>query len=283
MTKYIKSPLNYTGGKYKLLSQILPLFPKDINTFVDLFCGGANVSLNVNAKKIICNDINKPVIDFCNEVQKLNSQQALNILKKTINKYNLSKTNEEGFKNIRNDYNNGNREWYMFYAMLTHAFNYQIRFNKNGEYNMPFGRNRSSFNPSLEKKFIEFIDRINSLNIVFTNRDFRKLDIKKLNKGDFVYADPPYLISTASYNENGGWTTKDEKDLYSLLDNLNQHGIRFALSNVIEHKGLKNKMLIDWAKNYKIFNIKSNYNNSNYQKNKKQQQGETVEVLIINY
>ena len=36
---YVKSPLNYTGGKHKLLPQILPLFPEEINTFVDLFTG----------------------------------------------------------------------------------------------------------------------------------------------------------------------------------------------------------------------------------------------------
>ena len=35
--EYIKSPLNYVGGKYKLLPQILPLFPKNIDTFIDLF------------------------------------------------------------------------------------------------------------------------------------------------------------------------------------------------------------------------------------------------------
>lgn len=37
---YIQSPLNYTGGKYKLLNQLVPLFPKNINTFIDLFGGG---------------------------------------------------------------------------------------------------------------------------------------------------------------------------------------------------------------------------------------------------
>ena len=44
----IQSPLNYTGGKFKLLPQILPLFPKNINTFVDLFCGGCNVGINID-------------------------------------------------------------------------------------------------------------------------------------------------------------------------------------------------------------------------------------------
>lgn len=60
--KYIKSPLNYTGGKYKLLSQILPLFPEEIDTFVDLFCGGCDVGVNVSANRIICNDIESHVM-----------------------------------------------------------------------------------------------------------------------------------------------------------------------------------------------------------------------------
>ena len=59
MNNYVKGPLNYTGGKHKLLPQILPLFPKEINTFVDLFCGGGNVTVNVEAKRIIGNDSEK--------------------------------------------------------------------------------------------------------------------------------------------------------------------------------------------------------------------------------
>lgn len=53
---HISSPLNYIGGKYKLLPQILPLFPDNINVFFDLFCGGANVGINANAKTIVFND-----------------------------------------------------------------------------------------------------------------------------------------------------------------------------------------------------------------------------------
>ena len=64
--KYTKSPLNYVGGKYKLLNQIIPLFPDDIDTFVDLFTGGCNVGININARKIICNDSEKVVIDLLN-------------------------------------------------------------------------------------------------------------------------------------------------------------------------------------------------------------------------
>ena len=52
----IKSPLNYIGGKARLLNQILPLFPKQINNFIDLFAGGCNIGINANAKKVYFND-----------------------------------------------------------------------------------------------------------------------------------------------------------------------------------------------------------------------------------
>lgn len=55
-TTYIKSPLNYIGGKYKLLNQLFPFFPRKINNFVDLFAGGCNVGVNINANKTYLND-----------------------------------------------------------------------------------------------------------------------------------------------------------------------------------------------------------------------------------
>ena len=53
---YIKSPLNYTGGKYKILKPVLGAFPRQIGSFVDLFAGGFNVGINVEADRIFCND-----------------------------------------------------------------------------------------------------------------------------------------------------------------------------------------------------------------------------------
>ena len=279
--KFIKSPMNYVGGKYKLLPQILPLFPKDIDVFVDLFCGGFNVGINVEANKIIGNDLCKEVIEVYQGIQKEGLENSLKLIKSQINKYDLSKTNEEGFKAIRNYYNEGNKEWYIFYSMLTHSFNYQIRFNKKGEYNMPFGRNRSHFNATLEKHFINFANAIERKSIVFTNENFEDLNLDNLSKNDFVYLDPPYLISCASYNEQDGWNEDKEYKLLDLCDRLNDRGIKFALSNVLEHKGLKNEILKKWAEKYNINYLNYNYNNCNYQD--KNKENKTVEVLITNY
>ena len=280
--KYTKSPLNYVGGKYKLLKQIIPLLPDDIDTFVDLFTGGCNVGININARKIICNDSENVVIDLFNSWKDLESSQALSILQNTIDKYQLSKTNEEGFKQIRQDYNNGNKSWDMFYAMLTNAFNYQIRFNKNGDYNMPFGRNRSSFNPTLKKNFIEFIDKLNEKNIDFISMDFSKVDLSMLTVNDIVYCDPPYLITCASYNEKDGWNETKERELLSLLDELNNRGIKFALSNVLENKGKTNEILKEWCKKYTVYHLNNTYGNCNYHA-KDKSSNTTDEVLITNY
>lgn len=278
---FIKSPLNYTGGKFKLLPKIMPLFD-EAETFIDLFGGGGNVGINSNSEKIIINDREKVVIDFFKKIQKLSIEDVLESIKGYIENYDLSKVNQEGFLKIRKDYNASNeKDPLMFYTMLMYSFNYQIRFNSKGEYNMPFGKDRSSFNKNTEKNIRNFHNAILSKKIIFTNNDFRDIKVDKINSDTMVYCDPPYLITTASYNENGGWTEKEEIDLLNLLDELNDKNIKFALSNVLEHKNKKNTTLIEWSKKYNIHFLDMNYNNSNYQSTANQ--GKTVEVLITNY
>lgn len=259
----------------------MPLFPETIDTFVDLFCGGFNVGINIEANRIIGNDLCKEVIEVYQGIQKEGLANSLKLIKNEISTYDLSKTNENGYKAVREHYNNGNREWYIFYAMLTHAFNYQIRFNKQGGYNMPFGRDRSHFNATLEKHFMEFATVIENKNIIFTNKNFEDLKIDILRENDFVYLDPPYLITCASYNEQDGWNEEKEHKLLDLCDRLNSKGIKFALSNVLEHKGLKNDLLIKWSSKYKVNYLNYNYNNCNYQE--KNKENKTIEVLITNY
>ncbi|MFQ9297860.1 MAG: DNA adenine methylase [Clostridia bacterium] len=276
MEKYIKSPMNYTGGKYKLLNQILPLFPKDINTFVDLFTGGCNVAVNVNANKIIANDLCTQVIDIYKGIQNNTTEKNIKMIEKTINKYNLNKENKDSYLKLRSDYND-NKKWYVLYTLLTHSFNNQVRFNQKGEFNMPFGKR--NFNSKLKQKFKDFSNAIQKKDIEFTNKNFKDLDINKLGENDFVYLDPPYLVTEATYNT--GWSEETEKELLSLCDRLNEKGIKFAISNVLEHNGSKNEILINWSKNYNVNYLDYDYSNCNY--HKKDNGHKSIEVLITNY
>ena len=68
---------------------------------------------------------------------------------------------------------------------------------------------------------------------------------------------------------------------YYFLDEANRKNICFALSNVFKHKDKENKLLIEWAKKYKINYINNDYSNCNYQL--KERKAETIEVLITNF
>lgn len=280
--KLIKSPLNYVGGKFKLLPQLLPLFPEKIDKFVDLFCGGGNVSVNVSANKIYCIDKQSQVIDFLTTCKQRSSEEMLEKIDTLIDRYDLTKTNKDGYYKLRDYYNSGNRTWDVFYTLVCYAFNNQIRFNSKGEFNMPFGMNRSSFNPTLRGKFIEFVDSLKGKDIFFIARDFRSIRPDKMGSNDFLYADPPYRISCASYNEGGGWTETDDIDLFNLLDSLDKKGVKFALSNVIRNKGMVNEILIDWSSKYTVHRIDISYSNSSYHRKRKTEQ-DTTEVLVTNY
>ena len=300
----VKSPLNYTGGKYKLLNQIIPIFPSNLDLFVDLFSGGANVGVNVNAKRIVCVDKQEEIIRVMELFKKYEVSFIINSLENIIDKYQLSNSLLNGYKmynctsdkglgsynkskylELRKDYNNmkcnSTKKDLLFLTLIIYGFNNQIRFNSNGEFNMPVGKR--DFNNSLRKNLKNFITKLKTKNIEFIKADFREVAIETTDN-TLVYCDPPYFLGTASYNENGGWTEQDEKDLLNYLTILDSNGIKFALSNVIEHKGEKNNILDAWIKkyNYKVHIIECNYNNSNYHK----QSGniiKTTEVLVTNY
>ena len=97
----------------------------------------------------------------------------------------------------------------------------------------------------------------------------------------FVYADPPYLISQATYND--GWDEESENTLLRKLNHWSKKGVKFALSNVLENKGETNEILKNWAEEngYFIFHLDKSYANSYY--HRKDRESKTDEVLITNY
>lgn len=275
----IKSPLNYTGGKFKLLPQILPLFPDNIRMFVDMFCGGCNVGLNVNAEKIICNDYMYQIIELYSTIRNNTNQETFKHIEERISSFDLSMENKDGYLKLRELYNKERNPLDLF-VLTCYSFNYSIRFNSNGDFNIAFGKDRSYFNQSIKERLSVFMDR--SKKITFTNFSFEDLKVEKLTNEDFVYADPPYLITVANYNENGGWNKDMEIKLLEKLDLCNENGVRFALSNVLEHKGKSNDVLKEWSKKYNINYLNYDYSNCNYQTKDKTKKS-SVEVLITNY
>jgi len=286
--KRIKSPLNYIGGKYKILDQLLPLFPQNIGRFVDLFAGGCNVGINVKANKTYFNDNLIFLIDMYKNFQSQTFESVLEHIQNRIKEFELSLVNESGYKNLR-EYYNQNKNPLDLFVLVAFSFNHQIRFNNSHQFNNPFGKLRSSFNSTMRQNLEDFFVKLKQSEFEFNSKDFTEFDFNQFGSEDFVYCDPPYLITTGTYNDGKrgftGWNQKQEEFLLEILDDLHKRGIRFALSNVLEHKGKSNKTLKHWvkkSKDYKINFIDNNYANSNYQ-TAIRDKNSSVEVLITNY
>ena len=287
MNRIISSPMNYIGGKYKLLPQLLPLFPDKINTFVDLFCGGCNVGINVPAKKTIFNDNLSYLIELYREFISLSKEEILNHIDNRINQFNLSLTNKDGYLELRKLYNSENNPLDLF-VLVAYSFNHQIRFNNSHEFNNPFGKERSCFNEHMKNNLLDFLNALNKNSVDFTSFNFDEFDFSMLSSNDFVYCYPPYLITTGTYNDGKrgftGWNEAEEEKLLNILDDLDKRNICFALSNVIEHKGKENLILKDWItrNNYYVSYFAKNYSNSNYHTIDRNPNA-SIEVLVTNY
>lgn len=280
----IKSPLNYIGGKYSLLNQLLPLFPERINTFVDLFSGGANVGINAFAQHYVMNDMNDRINDIFRYIISNNIDLCIDEINSYINNYSLSKTNEQGYLALRREYNRKPNP-IMLYTLIAYSYNYQARFNNNMEFNNPFGRDRSHFSQSMEERLRAFVKRCSMLDIRFTDSMFEDYPYEDLTQDDFVYMDPPYLITTGNYNDGNrgfrNWGESEERKLYGVMDMLSARGIRFALSNVLMHKGKDNALLRQYIDEHdvNVHHLNKTYKNSSHNTLRKN----SDEVLITNY
>ncbi|MCH4458763.1 MULTISPECIES: Dam family site-specific DNA-(adenine-N6)-methyltransferase [Bacillales] len=281
---YIKSPLNYIGGKYKLLNQIIPLFPNKITTFVDLFSGGANVGINVKADRHIFIDMNTKINEMFRYFASEDPEKLLLKIKERIDEFSLSKTNEAGYIKFRNQYNY-NPNPLDLYVLISFSYNYQIRFNNNMKYNNPFGKNRSHFSDNMKKNLLNFTNRLRSLDYEFIDDYFQNIDLSSLDSSSLVYLDPPYLITTGSYNDGNrgfqNWGIKQEQEMYRLLKCLTQLGIRYALSNVLCHKNSEHILLKKFIEenNVNVHHLNYSYHNSSYNTSR----FTSDEVLITNY
>ena len=159
--------------------------------------------------------------------------------------------------------------------MLIYGFNRMLRFNGGGKFNLPVGN--VDFNKNVVNALNGYFDFVHDKKIFITSKDFKKFfSDKKYLKNDFVYLDPPYLISASEYNKL--WNQESEADLLKVIDALDKKGVKFALSNVTHYNGSKNDLLLKWMKKYKVHKIESNY--INYHNNGKKV---IKEVLITNY
>lgn len=276
----IESPLNYIGSKAKIIPEIKHYLPKNFTEFIDIFGGGFNVGINIDCNSVHYNDINFIVEGLIKSFRDIDTYQYLLYVKKLISKYGLEKSEEEPYYKLRSYYNSlpqGRRDPRILYALILYGYQQQIRFNGNYEFNNPVGMRW--FNDKVLEKFISFSRAIKEKNIDFHCGEYNGLN-SLINPNVFIYLDPPYKLTTGSYNDGKrgfkGWNDALERELFDYLNELNNNNIKFMLSYVAEHKGKTNENLLQWVEDndYHIIQLGEIIGISGSKRK---------EVLIVNY
>ena len=194
----LKPPLKWAGGKRWLVPQLAELWrPHSSRRYVEPFCGGLAGPLGLKPTRAILNDVNPHLINFYTHLQ-----HRLDVTLEMQNE-------EKSFYRHRNRFNEliSEGEWQsaeaaqIFYYLNRTGFNGLCRFNKSGEFNVPFGRHKSI---AYARDFSGY--RLLFKSWVFTCGD---LDNTPIERGDFVYADPPYDVEFTTYN-SGGFSWDDQ-------------------------------------------------------------------------
>ncbi len=141
--------------------------------------------------------------------------------------------NEKAFYRFRDIFNKTKdirEKSALFLYLNRHCYNGLCRYNAKGKFNAPFGRYKKPYFPQQEMEFFHKKSR----NAVFVYSDFLTT-MKKAQKGDVVYCDPPYvpLSATANFTSyaTGGFSMEQQKQLAQMAEKLAQKGITVVISN----------------------------------------------------
>ena len=286
MSSIIQPPVNYTGSKYRLMGQLLEHLPQGCETFYDYFGGSGCVSINMSeyANKIVYNDRDKNLVKL---MQSLYSQDPVELIKEVhsvIEQWGMGCGKKDEFHAFREYFNLDpfNKTSAEFITLIFHSFSSAIRYNVAGtKITSSSGGDQAFFRDSHEPRIIKVSNALKQPEMEFTALDLYNIDFDKPQPLDFVYIDPPYLASGKTMYSQF-WGEEQEYYLLEKLDQLNERGVDFAVSNALFSKGKVNSILEEWAKQYNIIDLNISYKNSSHQVYEGKDLP-TREVLITNY
>lgn len=247
----VKSPLNYAGSKNLIMDKITSALPAHISNFVDMTGGAFNVGGNVvGSGRTFYNEKNPVVYEI---VKRLLLDEPDELIRRTqaiITEFGLEKSDKEAYLRLREHYNAvavDQRDPIELFVLTLYSFQHMIRFNKNGDFNVPVGN--SGLTDDVIARIANYRTKMSLGGM--TLGSFADLDMTQFDEDTLFYFDPPYIITSAAYNDGkrneAEWTESDEFELLNYLEKLDNSGYKFLLSNTVIHKDQRNEILLDWV------------------------------------
>lgn len=201
----LKPPLKWAGGKRWLVPHLKPIWSRySDRRYVEPFCGGLAVVLGLQPARALLNDINPHLINFYQHLQ--------NGMRPQIDMRNdeqLFYRHRDRFNRlIQNGKATSSEAAELFYYLNRTCFNGLCRFNKGGEFNVPFGTYST----------INYAGDFSQYSMTFNQWTFTNVDVEgvEMEPADFIYADPPYDVEFTTYS-SGGFSWEDQKRTAQLL------------------------------------------------------------------
>lgn len=230
----MKPILKYRGGKSKEIPEILRHIPKNYNRYIEPFFGGGALYFYLENKNSIINDINTRLINFYRDVannyedmrvqlDKLHeiyerNQRQYEELKAINPDVRVENLNENLFYEMRDLFNNNTTNKYLdsviYFFINKTAYSGMIRYNKKGEFNVPFGRYKNMNTRLLTNNHHELLRTAKIYNTSYQ-------DIFNMaEENDFMFLDPPYDCKFTDYGNGNEFTEEDHRELSEAFRNL---------------------------------------------------------------
>lgn len=277
MDKVFVPPIKIQGIKTK----IVPLIEKSVSlstdsVWIEPFMGSGVVGFNIAAKEAIFADTNPYIIDFYNRIKNgdITSHRVRAFLEQEGKL--LEVGDSDYYYHVRDRFNKYHDA--LDFLFLNRAcFNGMIRFNRNYEFNVPYGHKRQRFSKAYVTKIVNQVryieDMMKTHSWMFICQSFEKT-IAMAGPRDFIYCDPPYIGRHVDYYDS--W---DEESEIALCKALSRSGAKFMLSTW-DHNDYRQNEYIDtvWAFCHKI-----THEHFYHVGAKEENRNPVIEALLTNY
>ncbi|MFZ5903091.1 MAG: DNA adenine methylase [Chloroflexota bacterium] len=270
-------PLKCQGIKTKLVEWIkehAALEPD--GTWVEPFMGSGVVGFNVRPKRAVFADVNPHIVNFYNAIKQ--GKITAGIAKESLEEEGaaLQKMGEEHYYEVRTRFNKSHEPLDLLFLNRA-CFNGIMRFNKKGEFNVPFGHKPERFAKAYITKIanqIKYVTQaLSQYDWQFACADFRKT-ILSASQNDFVYCDPPYMGRHVDYYNS--WSEKEEQELYDLLA---ATPAKFILSTWHSNRYRTNPAIEKYVYRFTILTREHFYHVGASEKNR----NPMLEAIVLNY
>lgn len=281
----MKPMLKYRGGKSKELKYYLKYIENETyDRYFEPFLGGGATYFSLNPKQAIVNDLNSRLIDFYMDVKNnydllktelyqledmyIKNQKEYDFLKKLTPNEKVVNRNEDLYYKIRKEFNYPTNEFLkgtVYFFINKTAYSGMIRYNKKGEYNVPFGRYKNFNTDLITKEHNELLQRTEIYNM-----DYSSI-FNMATPNDIMFLDPPYDCIFSDYgNLDKDFDESEQRRLAEDFKNLNTRALMVIAKTPLTEELYRNFIIDEYGKIYSV-NIRNRFKN------------EAKHIIIKNY